>query len=474
MSLDLLRSSAAGGTVLAYGALCAAIWWRERQRALAARAASNALAGDGATAPVLVLFASQTGQGEAIAWQTARALHAAGTPARVLGLDAVDADTLSSAQRALFIASTYGEGDAPDGASVFADQLMARALALPQLRYAVLALGDRQYAHFCGFGRALDAWLASTGAQALAERIEVDNGDAAALAAWRAQWGGAGADADADTSAAFMPWRLASRTLLNAGSAGAPVYELAFVATADASGASRSAPGGASSGPTGSTADADPWQSGDLLQVQLASDPARPRDYSIASVPADGQLQLLVRQERHPDGTLGAASGLLTTTLAVGETLALRLRPHRRFRLEGNAERPLLLIGNGTGLAGLRGHLRARVAAGQHANWLLFGERHAAHDFLCRAELEAWQAAGQLERLDMVFSRDQPESLYVQHRLLQAGDAVRDWVARGAAIYVCGSLQGMASGVDAALRDVLGVAGLQALAADGRYRRDVY
>ncbi|RYF31816.1 MAG: oxidoreductase, partial [Comamonadaceae bacterium] len=137
MSLDVFRGAAAGGTLLAYGAMCGAIWWRERRRALAALAASNALAGDGAAEPVLVLFASQTGQGEAIAWQTARGLHAAGTPARVIALDAVTADLLAGAQRALFIASTYGEGDAPDGASVFADQMMASALALPRLRYAV-------------------------------------------------------------------------------------------------------------------------------------------------------------------------------------------------------------------------------------------------------------------------------------------------------------------------------------------------
>ncbi|RYY95786.1 MAG: oxidoreductase [Comamonadaceae bacterium] len=452
MSLDVVRSAAAGGTLLAYGALCGAIWWRERQRALASVAASNALAGDGAAEPVLVLFASQTGQGEAIAWQTARGLHAAGTPARVLALDDVTADTLAGAQRALFIASTYGEGDAPDGASVFADKVMSSAPALPRLRYAVLALGDRQYDHFCGFGRALDAWLASTGAVAVTERIEVDNGDPAALAAWRAQWGAAeGAEAP---DAPFIPWRLASRTLLNAGSAGAPVFELTFA-------------------PTGQSAAPD-WQSGDLVQVQVGSDPGRPRDYSIASIPADGQLALLVRQEQHPDGTLGAASGLLTSTLAIGDTLALRVRPHGRFRLEPNAERPLLLIGNGTGLAGLRGHLRARVAAGARENWLMFGERNAAHDFLCRAEIETWQAAGQLERLDMVFSRDQAERLYVQHRLLQAGAAVRHWVARGAAIYVCGSLQGMASGVDAALREILGGDALQALTTSGRYRRDVY
>jgi len=111
---------------------------------------------------------------------------------------------------------------------------------------------------------------------------------------------------------------------------------------------------------------------------------------------------------------------------------------------------------------------------GRQDNWLVFGERNARHDFLCRDEIEAWQHSGVLERVDMVFSRDQPERLYVQHRLLQRHEKVRAWVARGAAIYVCGSLQGMASGVDAALRQIVGETVMGELLSSGRYRRDVY
>lgn len=446
------RIGAAGMLVLAYAAMCLVIWGRERRRHAANARAAAALAGDGAQSPVLVAFATQTGQAEAIAWRTGRALHAQGTPVRVLPLNDLDAATLRAAQRALFVVSTYGEGDAPDGASLFAERSMGSAEALT-LRYALLALGDRQYDHFCGFGRALDAWLQSTGAVPMGPRIEVDNGDPAALADWHARWGGGEASGAAEAATGFIPWRLVRRELLNPGSEGGPVYQLGFHA------------------PLGVTPD---WQSGDLVQVALAQDPARPRDYSIASIPPDGELQLIVRQERHADGTLGAASGLLTSTLALGDSVAMRLRPHRSFRLDGNAGRPLILIGNGTGLAGLRSHLRARAAAGQHENWLLFGERNAAHDFLCRKELEAWRDSGTVRRLDLVFSRDQTERLYVQHRLLQLGDELQAWLARGAAIYVCGSLQGMASGVDAALRELAGDAQIRALAAASRYRRDVY
>lgn len=447
------RALGAGSTVVAYAALCASVYVRERRRQAAAARDAASLSDNSSEPPMLVLFASQTGQAEAIAWQTARQLSAAGTPARVMELNALDAPTLAAARRALFIASTYGEGDAPDGASVFAERLMDSPPALHALRYAVLALGDRQYANFCGFGRALDEWLLAAGATREFDRIEVDNSEPAALAAWQAQWGETPTAGVEDAASSFAQWRLVARDQLNPGSAGAPVFHLGLVPQAGA---------------------LPHWASGDLAQVVVASDPARPRDYSISSVHADGELQLLVRQEQHPDGTLGAASGLLTSTLSVGDTVTLRLRPHRGFRLDGNETRPLILIGNGTGLAGLRAHLRARAAGRRHGNWLVFGERHAAHDFLYRDEIEAWRATGVLQRLDMVFSRDQAQRFYVQHRLLQSADALLQWLRDGAAIYVCGSLQGMASGVDAALRQVAGEALMSELAASGRYRRDVY
>lgn len=482
MSDMLVRTVGAGATLLGYAALCSAVFIRQRRRHAAKRLAAQALAGDGTTEPALVLFASQTGQAESIAWETARWLHDAGTSTRVLPLDEVDATTLESAKRAFVIASTYGEGDAPDGAAVFAEKVMGLSLKLPALRYAVLALGDRGYDNFCGFGRDIDKWLTRTGARPMVARIDVDNGDPAALAQWGAHWRTPATDdavssgettpsgaATGETSL-FAPWQLVSRVLLNAGSAGAPIYQLAF-------------------GPPRSVV-AD-WRSGDLVQIQLAGDAGRLRDYSIASIAIDGQLELMVRQEQHPDGTLGAASGLLTSTLLIGDTVAMRLRPHARFRLEGNANRPLILIGNGTGLAGLRSHLRARapqgaidtafpIAANRKAsaatadNWLIFGERNAANDFLCQAEIEAWQLNGHLQRLDMVFSRDQTERLYVQHRLLRHADELTNWVRRGAAIYVCGSVKGMASGVDLALRQILGDAEVNALSREGRYRRDVY
>jgi sulfite reductase (NADPH) flavoprotein alpha-component len=154
---------------------------------------------------------------------------------------------------------------------------------------------------------------------------------------------------------------------------------------------------------------------------------------------------------------------------------------HNQFRIGDNVARDLVLIGNGTGIAGLRAHLRQRAllrADPAHAtstrHWLLFGERQAAHDALYSSELQAWRDSGLLAKLDLVYSRDGGEHRYVQQRLQAGAAMLREWIDAGAAIYVCGSLEGMAAGVDAVLREALGEEHLAQLQRDGRYRRDVY
>ena len=449
MTFEPLRWGGALALTGSYLAMCAGIW-RARRRA---RQVSNA------PADWLVVYASQTGNAEYLARRSAETLVTGGLAARAVCISALDEAALdkdtSGAANILFIASTYGEGDAPDTAARFAGRLMAAQIDLAHLHYAVLALGDRSYANYCGFGRALDAWLAQRGATPLFERVEVDRGDAAALAEWQHHVGRLAGTADAPDWAApaYGDWRIAERTRLNPGSAGAPLYRLALVPAAGALPA---------------------WEAGDLAQVSPPSDPEHPREYSIASLPQEGRLELLVRLQRREDGTPGAASGWLCEGAGGDDLIPLRLRAHERFRLGANGRRALIAIVNGCGLAGLRALLKARIGLGEHDNWLLFGERNRQHDFLLREELETWRDAGWLTRLDLAFSRDQAARLYVQDLLRVQGPQVKAWVARGAAIYVCGSLQGMAGGVHEALAGILGEEALDQLVAEGRYRRDVY
>ena len=449
ISIDPIRWGGALALFAAYLGMCLAIW-----RARDARRSTRSLASSG-SADWLVAYASQTGSAEYLAERTAALLATGGLAARAVCLSGLDAAALSGATRILFIASTYGEGDAPDSGARFAGITMAAAPDLSQLHYAVLALGDSSYVNYCGFGRALDGWLAAQGATALFERIDVDRGDAGALAEWQHQVGRLAGTSDAPDweAPAYGDWRIASRVLANPGSAGAPLYRLALVPQAGALPA---------------------WEAGDLAQVSAPADPDHPREYSIASTASEEHLALLVRLQRREDGSLGAASSWLCQDAGPHDTIRLRIRAHARFRLNGNAARPLIAIGNGSGLAGLRALLKARIDAGRGDNWLLFGERNAAHDFLCRAELQGWLASGSLARLDLAFSRDQATARYVQHLVREQAEELRAWISRGAAIYVCGSLQGMAGGVHEALAEVLGADALDALTAEGRYRRDVY
>ncbi len=445
MNTDPQRLWWAGALLLAYGALCVAVLLRARR----ARA-RTALACDW-----LVACASQTGGAEQLAAHTVALLRSAGLTALRTSLGALDVDQLQAAERVLFVVSTHGEGDAPDEAEPFVRSVMQADPDLGRTHYAVLALGDSSYTHFCGFGRRLDAWLAGQGAQRLFERVEVDRAGKAAIETWQQHLCHLSGVSDAGSwnAPAFEAWQLAGRTLLNPGSAGQPVYRIVLAPPA-------------SSVPQ--------WESGDLVQLSAPQEPDLPREFSIASVAADGVIELLVRLQLRADGSPGVASGWLCQGVQPEQALALRLRAHARFRLEANSERPLILIGNGTGIAGLRAHLKARIARLQHANWLVFGERNASSDFHYGDEILAWRDAGQLARLDLAFSRDQAERRYVQHCLSESAEALREWVARGAAIYVCGSLLTMAVGVHEALAAALGEDQLAQLAASGRYRRDVY
>ena len=502
----------AGLVACVYLLFCLFIVLREARRRRAVRRAAQALA-VGTGAPILLAHASQTGFAEELAAATAKLLSDGGAQVTLKSLAEVTADDLAQAGRALFVVSTTGEGDAPDTARRFLRDVMGHdtktgAPHLAGLSYGVLALGDSEYARFCAFGRTLDAWLSHHGAAPLFDRVEVDDGDPAALRHWQGQVGLLAGVTDAPdwTRPRYGRWRLAERRRLNPGSLGDAAFHIRLEAL-----------DGAPS-----------WAAGDILEVgprnhpaevaallfRLALDPAAPvvadegatlaealswrrlphddaaaattaqalvdalpplphREYSIASLPADGGVELLVRAMRRADGKLGLGSGWLTAHAAQGGEIAARVRTNRSFHGPAD-DRPLILIGNGTGLAGLRAHLKARAALGHHRNWLLFGERAQAHDYFHQGEIEAWRAQGVLERLDLAFSRDQARKVYVQHRLIQAADTLRAWVADGAAIYVCGSLEGMSGDVHAALVAVLGAEAVERLADEGRYRRDVY
>jgi sulfite reductase (NADPH) flavoprotein alpha-component len=439
--------------VVLYAATCA-YFLRPRRNPLPSVTTS------GDSSPTLIAFASQTGFAAELANRTAQSMQAAGAPVMLASLQDVTEQVLRHTRSALFVVSTTGEGDAPDPAAVFVRKVLNSAIALKELNYAVLALGDREYDNYCAFGHRLDQWLRHQGAVALFDVVEVDNGDEGALRHWQHQLSVLCNSPDLPDwePPRYDRWRLSARHLINAGSAGDACFHIELQPQ------------------SGSVT----WNAGDIAEIDPRNSTWTPerqtlphREYSIASLPSDGAIHLLVRQMRRPDGEPGLGSGWLTAGAKIGDDIAVRVRANPNFHAP-QADIPMILIGNGTGIAGLRALLKSRVAAARHRNWLIFGERNAAHDRFYVDDIERWTAAGAIERVDWVFSRDQAERRYVQDRMRECADDIRRWVSEGAAIYVCGSLQGMAPGVDAALGDVLGAELLESLATSGRYRRDVY
>lgn len=449
MTTDPLRWAWAAAAILVWLLLSAALLRKPLSKTLASPpSASSAGPGDW-----LIAVASQTGFAEEMAEVTGKLLRAA-VPYRTVLLGDLQPVDLRSAGRVLFIVSTTGEGDAPDSASWFVRKVMAQGADLHGLRYGLLALGDRSYKDFCAFGHALDAWLLRSGAEPLFDRVEVDNGDAGAVREWQDRVAAAtGAQGGADwVRPGPGRWRLVERSLLNPGSPGGAAFLLAF----------QPADGGLD------------WSAGDVAEIGLPTvtgQSAEVREYSIASIPSDGRLELLVRRFLLPDGTPGLASGWLTGGLAVGDEVAMRVRVNRSFHGPAPGT-PLILIGNGTGIAGLRAHLKERT--GEAGTWLLFGERTRAHDAFFDADLQAWLTSGRLTRLDRAFSRDPDDGGYVQTLVAGQGALIADWVRSGAVILVCGSLRGMAAAVHSALEAALGAETLLELVRSGRYRRDVY
>lgn len=478
---------------------------KQKKLTLAARQGTTALPLDPNAKPWLITYASQTGVSEQLAWRTATALQEARQPVSVKAVQQLSLADLQQAEQVLFVASTYGTGEAPDLASSFEKKILSAKADLSHLNYAVLALGSQEYPDtYCSFGHRIDQWLQQNGAKQLFKTIEVDNANNEHIQ----QWTNALAHVtqfelqDMGIDKTFDQWTLSKRELLNPDSLGAPAFNIELVPQHEAV-----------------------WQAGDIAEIQPGNSPERirafmekyriaagtqvpslkqsieqalwdrdltqvdpfdsvdellqqlptlaTREYSIASIPSQQVLRLVVRQQSDAQGQLGLGSGWLTQHTALNSPIALRIRKNESFHLIAD-NRPIICIGNGTGIAGLMSLLSVRNRQDYTQNWLIFGERQRAHDFFFEETIQAWLQMGTLKRLDLAFSRDQQEKVYVHHKLREQAEELKLWVAQGAVIYVCGSINGMASDVDQALIEILGESTVDQLRLDGRYRRDVY
>ena len=231
----------------------------------------------------------------------------------------------------------------------------------------------------------------------------------------------------------------------------------------------------------------DIWSADTLLRVLRR---LQPRLYSIASGPsfAEGEAHLTVsavRYETNGRKKRGAASTHLADGLKAGQPARVFIERNEYFKLPQNPDTPILMIGPGTGVAPFRAFVQEREATGAKGkSWLFFGNPHLETDFLYQTEWLQALKKGTLSRLDVAFSRDQGEKIYVQHKLRQNGRDVFNWLENGAQVYVCGDKNRMAVDVQEAFRQIVMEHGgrtaeqaeeyVQELKRRRRYLEDVY
>jgi sulfite reductase (NADPH) flavoprotein alpha-component len=564
------------------------------QAALDTDGAAPALAAPSPAAPpaarpaLTVLYATESGNAEALAGAARKAAGRLGFAAKLLDMADADPAKLAGAANLLVIASTWGEGDPPQRAEPFYAALMdPTAPRLDGVRFAVLALGDRAYVNFCETGRRFDQRLEELGGIRIADRVDCDLDFAAPARTWTdgvlkdlaartaAETPAAGApgsavihvdfarsqadDALLDPAAAILPRTAEITELVNLNSSRSSVethhLELSLAGTGltyhpgdaigftprndpalvdailDAAGLAADDALGERLASSFDIATLTPPQvsayatlTGDTRLAALAADPTelrafiadrqvidllraapakldagtltgllrplQPRLYSVASAQSlvGEEAHLLigrVRWQSHGIERHGVASGMVAARRRAGDTLDVYVKPNPHFRLPAEAERPVVMIGPGTGVAPFRGFLQHREATGASGPaWLFFGARQFTHDFLYQLEWQDWLKSGVLARLDVAFSRDQPERIHVQTRMWEARRELYAWIRDGAALYVCGDAKAMAKDVHAMLVRIIAEQGghdeataqqaLREMQQTRRYQRDVY
>ncbi len=228
----------------------------------------------------------------------------------------------------------------------------------------------------------------------------------------------------------------------------------------------------------------------DLNEVATLFRPLQHRAYSISSsskvYPESVHMTIsTVRFRGNRRLHQGVASGYLAERVSETDALSVFMSPNKNFRVPEQGDTPIIMVGPGTGVAPFRAFLQERQATGAGGkNWLFFGDQTRADDYIYSEELEAMHTDGLLSRLDLAFSRDQADKVYVQHRMLEHGKALFDWLEDGAHFYVCGDATRMARDVDEALHQIIAQQGgmdedaardyVNAMKKAKRYARDVY
>ncbi|RJX72247.1 assimilatory sulfite reductase (NADPH) flavoprotein subunit [Vibrio sinensis] len=535
-----------------------------------------------------IIYASQTGNAKGVAEALEQEAKAQGIAVELFDAGDYKGKNLAKETHVIIVASTNGEGEAPDNAIELHEFLQSKkAPKLPNLQFGVIGLGDSSYEFFCQTGKDFAEYLSKLGATPFIDRIDCDVDYEADAQKWRVKALdtvkdalSSGSEAEIvqlpvgaaavghspysrqkpytatlltnqkitgrdsgkdvrhieidleDSGISYQPGDALGVWYENSGDLANAILSkvgLSGVESIDVDGESLSIHSALVSKYEITSANlqlvtkfAELSGSKKLLKLVEDKDKLRqyasntqvidvlaekktklsaeellgllrrltPRLYSIASAQSevDEEVHLtvaLVEYQQGEDSRFGGASSYLSRRLEEGEEVKVFIENNNNFKLPQDDNTPVIMIGPGTGIAPFRSFVQERDnrdAKGK--NWIFFGDRTFTQDFLYQVEWQKYLKSGVLTQLDVAFSRDQHEKVYVQHRILEQAATVWEWIEQGAHLYICGDANRMAKDVHEALIEVVEQQGkmsrddaeefVSGLRKEKRYQRDVY
>lgn len=544
-----------------------------------------------ASTTLTILYGSQTGNAKGVAKTLAAQASAEGLNVELKSMGELKPKAIKNITHLLIVASTNGEGEAPDDAIALHEFLASKkAPKLEHLHYSVLSLGDTSYEFFCQTGKDFDLYLEKLGAKRIAPRVDCDVDYEADANTWSTTVILQAKELLASEIAANNVVTLASENStedlytkqspytaelllsqkitgrdsakdvrhieIDLGESGLTyqagdalgvwfenatalvdelITELGFddqekvtvgdenltiaqalktkfeitqtsiqfvdfwakkaeaaelIAILDDKTALREY---AANHQVVDVIKSAPLPNEIKLAAQELIDALRkitPRLYSIASSQSEVEEEVhltvgLVQYQTEDANRQGGASGFLANGIEEGGEVKVFIEHNDNFRLPANNETPVIMIGPGTGIAPFRAFMQEREATEATGdNWLFFGDQTFTQDFLYQVEWQSYLKSGLLTKIDLAFSRDQAEKIYVQDRLQENASELFAWLERGAHIYVCGDMSRMAKDVESTLLTIIATQGqlseeqagtyLKDLRNAKRYQKDVY
>jgi len=528
------------------------------------------------------LYGTQTGNSESLARNAADLASKNNFDSNLLSLDDVSMDQLQEMEKAVFVISTYGEGEMPDGAQLFWESLSSEiAPKLNNLSFGVISLGDTSYEMFCNAGKLLDFRLEQLGAKRVSKRIDCDVDYEIPSNEWLKStlpsFGGVKElnVTEKNTKDELFSWskrnpyfaEISANLLLSGNKSNKEIrhyeielaesgirYEVGDTLNVFPTNSRKLVgeilkklklnnnfkPSGFQNTihyllmnkfeilspsknlvnyilgnskiskmqrllESGNSKEFDSFLWGkdvlDLLSldnnVSIPPEeflsllkPLQPRAYSISSSQKmyKDQIHLTVstvKWEYSKRVHEGVCSNFLSNSEETIDNAGIFVSQNQSFRLPEDNSIPIVMIGPGTGVAPFRAFLQDRkVRGGSGKNWLFFGDQTRKNDFIYEKEITDFKKDGILTNLDLAFSRDQKEKIYVQHRMLESSKELFDWIENGAYVYVCGDANYMARDVDKALYNLIQKSSnlnddktneyMNNLKREKRYLRDIY